>query len=75
MKVKVTWRESAASLVFCPSATFGAFFMALCTYLRVGTAEPNIYGPSMPVAGENIVTNNNLGKNNLSITPYAKTTW
>jgi len=27
------------------------------------------------VAGENIVTNNNLGKNNLSITPYAKTTW
>jgi len=27
------------------------------------------------VAGENIVTNNNLGKNNLSITPYAQTTW
>jgi len=27
------------------------------------------------VAGENIVTNNNLSKNNLSITPYAKTTW
>jgi len=27
------------------------------------------------VAGENIVTNNNLGKNNLSITTYAITTW
>ena len=29
----------------------------------------------MTVAGENIVTNNNLGKNNLSITTYAITTW
>jgi len=27
------------------------------------------------VAGENIVTNNNLGKNNLSITPYTITPW
>lgn len=60
MKVKVTWRESAASLVFCPSATFGAFFMALCTYLRVGTAEPNIYGPSMPTVRFGLFTHNVL---------------
>jgi len=34
-----------------------------------------IHGSFHTVAGENIVTNNNLVKNNLSITPYAKTTW
>ena len=50
-------------------------FLQLNKYLLETQQKFTVTHDCFMVAGENIVTNNNLGKNNLSITTYAITTW